>query len=74
MAKYKNKYAKPGYINKNRQRVISVSEEHAQIHNTWPWLMVCEDCGHKYATNGGDVFQKLCPKCQGGEEGLAKIK
>lgn len=31
--------------------------------------MKCRECGHVYGANGADIFQKKCPKCQGGAAG-----
>ncbi|MGO4287468.1 hypothetical protein [Bosea sp. TAB14] len=39
------------------------------------WIVECtvptngEICGHRYASNGSDFFQRKCPACQGGAPG-----
>ena len=40
-----------GFINKNNQKF---------------YAMECLNCGHTYKANGTDIWQRKCPKCQGG--------
>ena len=62
-----------GYINKNRQKNLGDTKpqrpgtDHCQhVH-----IMQCGKCGHKYGSNGSDIFQRKCPikSCGGGETG-----
>ncbi len=32
----------------------------------WFYEMECLGCGYKYYANGSDIWQRKCPKCQGG--------
>ncbi len=52
-----------GYINKNNQKNLGckgVSETH---YNQKFFEMECLNCGHKYMTNGCDVWLRKCPEC-----------
>ena len=61
----------PGYINGNRQRVVRATELSGTDHLQRIYVMHCEHCGTEYGANGTDIFQRLCPACQGGRPGLA---
>jgi hypothetical protein len=60
----------PGYINRNRQRVIRATDLPGTDHLQKIYVLRCEDCGTEYGANGSDIFQRRCPKCQGGKPGL----
>jgi len=38
----------------------------------WDHKLECleNQCGHEYGANGSDIFQRKCPKCQGGKPGI----
>ena len=36
----------------------------------YSYKMVCQNCGEVYGANGSDIFQRKCPKCQGGNPGI----
>lgn len=57
-----------GYINKNRQKNIGKTEQAGTDYNQFLYEMECMDCGHKYHTNGSNIYEKKCPKCQGGKK------
>jgi hypothetical protein len=33
------------------------------------YILQCE-CGYEYGANGSDIFERLCPRCQGGAPGI----
>ena len=56
-----------GYINKNNQKNLGyrgMSETH---YNQKSFEMECLECGHKYLTNGCDVWLRKCPACENGK-------
>lgn len=57
-----------GYINRNNQMNTGRTELDGTDHMQKLYTMRClnENCGHEYFANGSDIFQKKCPKCQGG--------
>ncbi len=59
-----------GYTNRNRQRVIRATDLAGTDHLQKIYVLRCEDCGTEYGANGSDIFQRLCPNCQGGKPGL----
>jgi hypothetical protein len=61
----------PGYINRNGQRVVQATESPGTDHNQRVYLLHCGHCGTEYGANGTDIFQHLCPNCQGGAPGCA---
>lgn len=56
-----------GYINKNNQLNHGRSEKEGNDHNQYFYNMECLLCGHTYYANGSDIWQRKCPKCQGGK-------
>lgn len=61
----------PGYVNRNRQEVLSNTGEPGNDHNQFIYLLKCHNCGERYGANGSDIFQRRCPICDGGRPGLA---
>ena len=61
----------PGYTNRRGQKVLRKTAEHGNDHNQRVYVLKCGDCAHEYGANGSDIFQRRCPKCQGGATGLA---
>jgi hypothetical protein len=61
----------PGYINRNRQRVVRATKLPGTDHLQRIYVMHCEICNTDYGANGSDIFQRHCPACQGGRPGLA---
>ena len=52
-----------GYVNRNNQKnlgYMGVSETHVSAKS---YEIECLDCGHKYLTNGCDIWLRKCPKC-----------
>ena len=56
-----------GYVNKKNQKNLGKTTKPGTDNNQWFYEMECLDCGHKYYANGSDVWQRKCPKCQGGQ-------
>lgn len=56
-----------GYINKNNQKNIGRTDNPGNDHQQWYYNMECLNCGHVYYSNGTDIWQKKCLKCQGGK-------
>ena len=61
-----------GYINRNNQIVHGTVGIKGNDHGQLSYMLEClmKGCGHKYGANGTDIFQRKCPKCQGGKEGI----
>ena len=61
-----------GYLNRNSQRVLGTRGMAGTDHAQYSYKLVCEvnDCGEAYGANGSDLFQRKCPKCQGGLPGI----
>ena len=60
-----------GYVNRNRQTVLRPTRLPGNDHLQFVYVLRCGDCGAEYGANGSDIFQRRCPKCQGGAPGLA---
>jgi hypothetical protein len=61
-----------GYVNRNGQECLGHRGTPGTDHGQRAYRMVCRQagCGHEYGANGSDVFQRKCPRCQGGREGI----
>jgi hypothetical protein len=59
-----------GYINKNNQRNMGHRHQPGTDHGAYSYKLQCLFCGHEYGANGTDIFQRKCPKCQGGKDGI----
>jgi hypothetical protein len=59
-----------GYINRNKQRCEGTGGIAGTDRNAYAYKMVCLLCKHVYGSNGTDVFQRKCPKCQNGKPGI----
>ena len=57
-----------GYVNINYQKNNGRTEMAGSDYNQWFYSMECLKCGHTYYANGTDIWQRKCPKCQGGKE------
>lgn len=57
-----------GYLNRNNQRNMGRTKADGTDHMQYLYTMRCENCDHEYFANGSDIFQKKCPKCQGGAD------
>jgi len=56
-----------GYVNKNNQKNNGCTNEVGTDNNQKFYAMECLNCGHHYRANGTDIWQRKCPKCQGGK-------
>lgn len=63
---------KIGYINSNNQKNHGTRGTKGTDHNAVAYKLEClvPGCGHIYGANGTDVFQRKCPKCQNGKQGI----
>jgi len=67
----KAKTTHPGYVNEpHGQEVIRNTGLHGTDKNQYVYQLGCSHCGHIYGANGSDIFERKCPKCQGGQPGL----
>lgn len=73
--KYKDDFLKlqptdKGYVNRKNQMNIGKTEIDGTDHMQKLYMMRCLEpgCGYEYFANGTDIFQKKCPKCQGGTD------
>ncbi len=55
-----------GYVNKNHQMNHGNTGEKGTDHGQFFYQMECQLCRHQYKANGSDIWQRKCPKCQGG--------
>lgn len=62
---------KPGYINKNKQKVVRKTNIRGNDHNQYVYVLRCRACHHEYGANGSDIWQRRCPACNGGAPGLS---
>lgn len=72
--KSKRKLRKPttaiGYRNPNGQEVVRATGEKGTDANSYVYELRCSNCSNLYGANGTDIWQRKCPKCQGGKKGL----
>lgn len=59
-----------GYINRNNQQNMGHKNIPGNDHRQYSYKLKCLKCGHEYGANGTDIFQRKCPKCQGGKPGI----
>lgn len=59
----------PGYLNRNGQEVLRRTDLRGSDHGQSVYVLLCQKCGHEYGANGSDIFQRRCPRCQGGASG-----
>ena len=57
-----------GFVNDNDQRNEGKLTEQGTDYNQYFYQMKCLRCGYLYKANGSDIWQRKCPKCQGGKE------
>ena len=55
-----------GYVNRNNQRNNGRTDAVGNDHYQYLYAMECLNCGEHYNVNGSDIWQRKCPKCQGG--------
>ena len=61
-----------GYVNRNKQRCEGTRGVAGTARGQVAYKMVCllPRCGHVYGANGADVFERKCPRHQGGRPGI----
>ena len=61
-----------GYINRNNQCCCGHRGIPGNDYGQFAYQMKCleSSCGHIYGANGTDVFQRKCPICQKGKQGI----
>jgi len=59
-----------GYTNKNCQLVLEKTDTPGTDHNQYVYIIECQKCHHRYGANGSDIFERKCPRCQGGKPGI----
>ena len=61
-----------GYVNRNQQLCTGHRGKAGNDNLQYSYRLLClnDQCGHTYGANGADIFQRKCPKCQGGTEGI----
>ncbi len=61
-----------GFINRNNQKVHGTRGVKGTDHGQYSYKMECmiDGCGHVYGANGTDIFERKCPHCQNGNEGI----
>lgn len=55
-----------GYMNKNNQKNLGKTGEMGTDYLQSFYRLQCLNCRHVYKANGTDIWQRKCPKCQGG--------
>jgi hypothetical protein len=60
----------PGYVNRNSQQVVRRTDLRGTDHGQYVYVLKCQKCGLSYGANGSDIFQRRCPYCQNGAQGL----
>lgn len=61
-----------GFINRNNQKCGGHRGVDGTDHGQVSYRMEClqSGCGNEYGSNGTDIFQRKCPRCQGGRPGI----
>jgi hypothetical protein len=61
-----------GYVNRNNQHCCGHRGVPGTDHGQLAYRMEClqPKCDHVYGANGTDVFQRKCPSCQDGRDGI----
>ena len=59
-----------GYVNKNKQKCCGQHGVAGTDYGQLAYRMECLECGYVYGTNGSDIFERKCPKCQGEAAGI----
>jgi len=67
----KTNFTNPGSVNRNGQRVLEFIRKDKANPLTEVYAVVCTRCAYEYGAYSSDLWQRKCPKCQDGREGLA---
>jgi putative restriction endonuclease len=56
--------------NPNHQELLRKTDFEGTHTNAKIWILACKQCSNVYGCNSGDFWDRKCPKCQRGREGL----
>lgn len=59
-----------GFVNRNQQKVHGHRNVPGTDHCQTAYKLECLMCGKIYGANGSDIFQRKCPTCQNGVQGI----
>jgi hypothetical protein len=59
-----------GYRNREGQEVVRKTEREGSTPGQRVFILRCTVCDHEYRTEGSEIYDRLCPKCQDGPPGL----
>lgn len=61
-----------GFVNRNNQKNHGTRGVIGTDHGQVSYKLEClnKKCGYVYGANGTDIFQRKCPKCQLGKDGV----
>lgn len=54
-------------INKNNQEMLRRTEAKDSEANSHIWILKCRRCNYIYGSNSSSIWDRKCPKCQGGQ-------
>jgi putative restriction endonuclease len=60
----------PGDINAKHQQILRLTGERGTDFNAQVWVLKCGRCLHIYGCNSTDAWERKCPECQEGKNGL----
>jgi len=60
----------PGDVNKNNQQLLRLTTESGSDYNSRICVLKCRLCSNIYGSNSTDAWERKCPKCQDGNDGL----
>ncbi|WP_263416138.1 hypothetical protein [Terriglobus albidus] len=72
MSRSESPTTRPGYLNRNKQRVIGKAawvDSNAPNQNTYKLRCEWQGCGFEYGADGIDIHKRKCPRCQDGKPG-----
>ena len=73
MAKREDKgTTRAGFINPNQQQNLGRTQPPIKgtDYGQCVYIIQCTRCGLIYGANGSDIWERKCPKCQGGNPGI----
>jgi len=61
-----------GFINPNQQQNLGPTQPPIEgtDYGQYVYIIQCTRCGLIYGANGSDIWERKCPKCQGGKPGI----
>jgi len=61
-----------GFINPNQQQNLGPMQPPIEgtDYGQYVYIIQCTCCGLIYGANGSDIWERKCPKCQGGKPGI----